>query len=95
MENFFNNLFDELEERVDYHVAGMKIDIAEQIYILMEKKKVSKAELARRLGKNRSYITRILKGTTNFTLETIVAIAQKLDAKWSFNLIDEKKKEGK
>ena len=89
---FFDNLFAELEERDEYHVAGMKIEIAEQIYLLMEKKKVSKAELARKLGKNRAYITRILKGNTNFTIETIVKIGRRLDAEWEFNLVESSKK---
>lgn len=92
--SFFENLFAELEERDDYHVAGMKIEIAEQIFLQMKKKKVNKAELARKLGKNRAYISRILKGNTNFTIETLVTIGRRLDAEWSFKLTDndEKKK---
>ena len=92
---FFENLFTELENRDDYHVTGMKIEIAEQIYLLMKKKKVNKAELARKLGKNRAYVTRILKGDTNFTIETIVKIGRRLDAEWQFNLVEKGAKKGR
>lgn len=89
----FETLFTELEEKDEYHVEGMKIEIAEQIYRLMERKHVSQSDLARKLGKNRAYISRIMKGKTNFTIETIVKIGRRLDADWEFKLVDKKKDE--
>ncbi|RCK75787.1 MAG: hypothetical protein OZSIB_3730 [Candidatus Ozemobacter sibiricus] len=82
----FATLFAEAEKRDEYHVAGIKIEIAEQIYTMMEKRGVNQSELARRLGKNRAYISKILKGTTNFTVDTLVRIARKLDAEWDIRL---------
>lgn len=91
----FVTLFAEAENRDEYHVAGLKIEIAEQIYEMMEKKHVTQSDLARRLGKNRAYISKILKGTTNFTVETLVKIARRLDATWDFQLSEAKEKEGR
>jgi transcriptional regulator with XRE-family HTH domain len=50
----------------------------ELVYSLMEKEGVSKAELARRLGKSRSYITQLLDGSYNPTLRTASNIAFEL-----------------
>lgn len=93
--NLFSTLFAEAEKRDEYHVAGMKIEIAEQIYRMMDKKHVSQADLARRLGKNRAYISKALKGTTNFTIETLVKIGRQLDAKWEISLIEAQQPENK
>lgn len=82
------NLFSEMENGDESHIAGNKLEIAEQIYGMMKKRRVTQSELARRLGKNRAYISKVLKGTTNFTVETLVKIARKLDAAWDIQLTE-------
>lgn len=91
--SLFATLFAEAEKRDEYHVAGIKIEIAEQIYTMMEKRGVSQSDLARRLGKNRAYISKILKGTTNFTVDTLVRIARKLNAEWDIQLCESERPE--
>jgi len=86
--NFFATMFAEAETRDEFHVAGLKIEIAEQICRMMEKRNITQSDLARKLGKNRAYISKILKGTTNFTIETLVLIGRKLEAEWDFQLTD-------
>ncbi|OQA47784.1 MAG: helix-turn-helix protein [Bacteroidetes bacterium ADurb.Bin302] len=83
----FNTLFSEAEERNEFHAAGVKIEIAEQIFRMMEKRNMTQADLARKLGKNRAYVSKILKGNTNFTIETLVLIARSLEAEWDFQLV--------
>lgn len=86
--SFFATMFEKAETRDEFHVAGVKIEVAEQISRMMEKRNMTQSDLARKLGKNRAYISKILKGTTNFTIETLVLIGKKLDAEWDFNLTD-------
>jgi transcriptional regulator with XRE-family HTH domain len=70
-----------IEESELYDLEGAKYDISEQIHLVMEHQDVSKAKLARKLGKSRAYITKILQGNANFTLESLVKIARALDCK--------------
>lgn len=70
----------EAEGSVDYWVAGPIDDYVLDICRLMEEKKVSKAELARRLGTSRAYVTKLLGGNANFTLATMTKVAMALDA---------------
>lgn len=91
--SFFATMFAEAETRDEFHVAGVKIEIAEQISRMMEKRNITQSDLARKLGKNRAYISKILKGTTNFTIETLVLIGRKLEAEWDFQLTDVEKPE--
>lgn len=41
---------------------------------------MSRAELARRLGTSQAYVTKILRGSVNFTLETMILLARALNA---------------
>jgi len=47
---------------------------------LMESQGVSKAELARRVGKSRAYVTQSLGGDRNMTLGTLARFADALNA---------------
>lgn len=47
------------------------LDATEVISALMQQKGVSRSELARRLGKSKSYVTRLLGGNANMTVGTL------------------------
>ncbi len=53
---------------------------SEVIRALMERQGVSKAELARRVGKSRAYVTQSLGGDRNMTLGTLASFADALNA---------------
>jgi transcriptional regulator with XRE-family HTH domain len=74
-------LVSRLESSESYDIEAAKFDISEHIFSVMEGQRVSKAKLANRLGKSRAYITKILQGNANFTLESLVKIARALDCK--------------
>jgi transcriptional regulator with XRE-family HTH domain len=59
----------------DYWAEALKLDFAEEVGRLMEEKKVSRAELARRLGTSPAYVTKILHWTANLTLASMSKIA--------------------
>jgi transcriptional regulator with XRE-family HTH domain len=59
----------------EYIVEGVLIAATERICELMERHGISRSELARRLGKSRAYVTRLLNGQPNMTLKTLTQIA--------------------
>lgn len=78
-QNGFAELFALAEQSNEYWVEGVKIEFAEQMLAQMKELGISRTELARRLGTSPAYVTKILRGTTNFTLESMVSIARVLD----------------
>jgi hypothetical protein len=54
--------------------------LTEDIVRRMDAGGVTRAELARRMGVQPAYVTKILRGTGNFTLESMVRIARALDS---------------
>ncbi len=54
------------------------LDITELLSAAMEDKRVTKSELAKRLGKTKGFITQVLSGNRNLTLRTIADIADAL-----------------
>jgi transcriptional regulator with XRE-family HTH domain len=66
------------EASLDYNLDGPITEFIEDVWSLMEEQKVSRAELARRLGTSRAYVTKLLGGNANFTLQTMVKVAMAL-----------------
>ena len=75
----FDDLYAEAETHDDYWLAGLVHDFTENLFVRMEEKSVSRAELARRLGTSAAYVTKILRGNANFTLSTMLKLARALD----------------
>jgi transcriptional regulator with XRE-family HTH domain len=61
-------------------VEGLTAEAAETIAKLMARQKVSKADLARRLGKSRAWVTQLLSGKTNMTVRTLAEVVFELGA---------------
>jgi len=56
-------------------------NLTEDLLVLLEDRGMTKAELAKALGKSRSYVTQVLSGSRNMTLGTLSDICHELNAK--------------
>ncbi len=86
----YRGFLEEARKSVDYWVDGPITEFAEDIWRLMEEQKVSRAELARRLGTSRAYVTKLLGGNANFTLQTMTKVAMALGATVHVHVADQK-----
>ena len=77
-ESSFREFFRKAEESIVYNVEGSILDFTEDLCRVMDEKDVSRAELARRIGTSPAYVTKILRGTSNFTLSSMVRVAMAL-----------------
>lgn len=77
----FNELFEGVEESLAYKTEAAVLEFTEELVSRMKVQNVSRADLARKIGSSPAYVTKILRGSTNFTLETMVKIAGVLGCK--------------
>lgn len=74
---FIDSEYKRLLEKVNPAIrkeVGYSFDIARRINDLLIKRHWSQADLARKLGKPKSLVSRWLSGTHNFTIQTIAEI---------------------
>src|SRR4051812_34858985 len=71
----WRQMIEEAEKSVDYWAEGPIVQFTEDICGLMEEQGISRAELARRLGTSRAYITKIMSGNASFSLNMMVKVA--------------------
>lgn len=80
---------EELYNEPAMKIESLKFDITEEISKHMAGNNISRVELAEKMGTSRAYITKMLRGDTNFTLETLVKIAGALGCSANFRLCPE------
>ncbi len=89
IKNIQKDIYDALElarQTHEYKVEGVSLEFTEQIMRRMQELGMSRSELARKVGVKPSYITKILRGDTNYTLDSMVKIATVLDSTFRCNL---------
>jgi plasmid maintenance system antidote protein VapI len=86
----YQRMFQEAEQHADYWIDGPISEFTEDLSRLMAEKEVTRAELARRMGTSRAYITKMLGGNANFTLLTMVKLAMALDGAVHIHISDKR-----
>jgi transcriptional regulator with XRE-family HTH domain len=76
----YEKLLEDIETSIEYWSQTAILDFTEELSRLMEEEDVSRAELARRIGKSAPYVTKVLRGNVNFTLATMTRLARALGA---------------
>lgn len=67
-------------------VENFILDVTEQIWEQMEKREITKASLAEKLGKSKPYVSQLLSGSRNMTLRTLAEIAFAMDVTATISL---------
>jgi len=81
---------EEIENTIEYKIESIAFDIAMQIYKQMEKLGINKKDLAEKLNVSKSYITQLLKGKSNMTIETLIKVAGALNLNLQIKLVPKK-----
>ncbi len=76
----FSALMKEAETSVEFAIEEAKIDFALELSKVMEKAGLSRSDMAARLGVSLPMITKILRGDTNLTIESMVKATRAAEA---------------
>jgi len=74
------------EDDFEYRLEGLILELTAQIAERMEEKGINRKELASTLQVSPPFITKILNGTSNFTLKTVLSLADALECTLNVNL---------
>lgn len=80
MNERFKKVSDRLSPELKQRVSK-SFDISDQILDILEKKRITQKQLADKLGKSESEVSKWMKGDHNFTIDTIVKIEIALEEK--------------
>jgi transcriptional regulator with XRE-family HTH domain len=67
------------EDDVEFRLETLIIQVTEQICAAMQQQQINRTQLAELLNISPPAVTKILNGNSNFTLKTLLSIAEVLD----------------
>lgn len=76
----------EARESHEYRKESVILDFTEELVARMEDLGLSRSDLARKLDASPAYVTKILRGNANFTLDSLVKIAHAVGCQLSTHL---------
>jgi transcriptional regulator with XRE-family HTH domain len=85
----FNKLLEQSKQSPEFRTEKAILGLTEEILAQMDRQDVSRTELARRLGKNPAFVTKLLRGDNNFTFDTVVRIARALEMEFVPHMMPE------
>jgi len=74
----------------EFRLETLMIELGESITCLMNAHHLTRTELARRLGVSKPYITKILNGKPNVTLETLLKLSDALEGELKLGIVPKK-----
>lgn len=75
----YGHLFDEDATSPEYRLEALALRLSHEIADALTDRGISRSELAEKLGVSAPMVTKILSGRSNFTLKTLVTLADALD----------------
>lgn len=75
MKTTFQQFAEDANRRRLFEQESLSFEAAELISTLLQEQKVSKAELAKRIGKSKAFVTQLLSGSRNMTMHTFADLA--------------------
>jgi len=90
-EKWFNDKLAALKDDKDFRLETIILDLTEQISERMKEKGMTRAKLADVLGVTPAAVTKLLNGNPNFTLKTLLKMADVLELEFNVFFGDQKK----
>jgi transcriptional regulator with XRE-family HTH domain len=85
----FQTMMREAESGPELAVEGAKLDFALALGRLMERQGLSRSDLAAKLKVSLPMVTKILRGDSNFTIETMVRVARAAGGSVQIHVVDD------
>lgn len=73
-----------------YWIEKAKLDFAIELNKFIKASNMSNKDVAEKLGTSQAYITKMLKGDVNFTIESMVKATRAANAKLNISIIDDR-----
>lgn len=88
-ERWFRKKLEKFKDDTDFYAEQLILDLTERIVAVMKELDISRAELAKRLGVSKAFVTKLLNGNPNMTLRTMASIAKSLECAINIDLCPE------
>lgn len=88
--NTFAKLFNDAKNYDSYWVEDAILSFTKDLVKMMKSNNMSNSDLASSINSSRAYITKVLRGNANFTIETMVKLSRATGGKLNIKISDKR-----
>ena len=92
MSKGFAEFFERAKQNDSYWVEKIKLDFSVQLEKARKTAGMSYADIARSLGKSAAYVTKVFRGDSNLTIESMVKLSRTVGGTLNITVVEEAKK---
>jgi transcriptional regulator with XRE-family HTH domain len=85
-------MFESIRKSDNYKISKITLDFANKLWELMQQKNIKPSQLAKSINTSPAYITKVLRGDANYTVETLYKLTKAVGCELDIKIKDEKKK---
>ena len=82
---WFEKMLDMVKDSFEFRLETIILDITEQISKRMKERQINRTQLAKALDVSPAAVTKVLNGNSNFTLKTLLSLADVLNLDLAVN----------
>jgi transcriptional regulator with XRE-family HTH domain len=88
LSDWFDKKIKDLEGDFDFRLESLIYRLTEKIAQKMDNNRLNRVQLAEKMGVSSAYVTKVMRGNPNFTLKTLLKLADALDQELVLSLKD-------
>jgi len=88
IKSWFREKLESYKDDFEFRLESLILNLTENICIKMKQKNVNRTELADLLNVSPPAVTKILNGNSNFTLKTLLSLADALEQNLEINFVE-------
>ena len=85
--------FEDAKKKDSYWINQITLQFATALWNKMQANGIKPSELAKIIGTSPAYITKVLRGDANYTVETLYKLSKAVDCKIEINMVDKNTKQ--
>jgi len=89
----YKKQFENAKKKDCYWINQITLQFATALWNKMQANGIKPSELAKIIGTSPAYITKVLRGDANYTVETLYKLSKAVDCKIEINIVDKEPKQ--
>lgn len=84
---WFSDLYEQVKDSFEFKLSRMELEITENILSIMKRRKMSRKDLAEKIGTSKAAISKLLNDGSNITLRRLLKISDAMDCQVKIDII--------
>lgn len=84
---WFSEIYEQVKDKFEFKLKSLELEITENLLAVMKTRKMSRADLASKLGTSKAAVSKLLNDGSNVTIKRLLKISDALDCEIKIHIV--------